>query len=517
MSWTWAVGLLAVVFLLLDAHAVLAAAALAGAVVGWILGGARPHPPLCVLALACGLLGLATVDGPPLGGAPIERAVAWAVSTPVALWALGAGIAGRLAVGGAFLASLGAALPVVVAVERAGRSQTVAAGAVAAVLLGAGLVVLAARLPRQGRRALVGAAFLPALVFLVRGPASPGPYAHPADLPVRAAVEVELHVTDTALLSSVAALPDGRIAFGEFASGRVHVLDPSTGVTELRATVPLPPIHGARTNYELGLWGLAAATDGALFAMAVHRWDEADPSPQARSSRVVRIGRDGSIDDVATGLPAGPIHAGGALAFADDGSLYVAVGDGLSHGARGERVGTDPLAGTILRLPAGWSGSPTEAEVHARGFRNIYGMAFGADGGLWATENGPDCCDALFAVASGAFHGWPPAAGSAEVDPVWESGRQRLGPTGIVQLGATYGEAAGDLLFATWHTGALHRVRVDGTSVLEHEIVTVMPTSRPAGGPYRFAGAFTGLTRAPDGSVWFSTVNAVGRIVALAR
>lgn len=515
-AWLWGLAGLAAALMVPDPHRVLAAGAGVGAAAGWVLGATRPPLFTAIVALAAAALGLATIDGPPLGGAPGERALTWALSSPVALWSVGAGVGGRLLTRRELVPAMVALLPVALAVERAGRSQTVAAGAVVCVVGGALLAEVHDRAGERGRRALSSLVFAPALIFAVRGPRSPGPYAHPASLPVRAAAQIELHVTDTPLLSSLAVLPDGRVAYGEFASGRIHVLDPGTGESRLLATVPLPTIRGSRANYELGLWGLAAAPDGSVFAMAIHRWDEESADDSARTSRVVRIDPSGVVHGVLEGLPAGPIHAGGALAVDREGALFAAVGDGLSHGPQGDRVGQTPWAGTVLRLPPGWSGAPSDALVHARGFRNIYGLTVAPDGRLWATENGPDCCDALFAVEPGRFHGWPPAAGPAEVAPVWSSGRQRLGPTGIVVLGERYEGYAGDLLFATWHTGALHRVRMAGREVREHEIVTVVPTARPDEGPYAFAGAFTGLAVGPDGSVWFSTVNAVGRLAAIA-
>ncbi len=499
----------------------LAAGALAGAAAGWTLGGTTPARAVVGLGLVAALLGWAATDGPMLSGVPLERAVTWALVAPAGCWALAAAVGIRLARQGA-LGSAAAVLVVLGCVaEASGRPHMASAGAAVCVVGGGLLAAGLSAYPRGGRAALL--ALLPLAVAVLRPPIAAGPYDHPAGLKVREAVELEMLVGDGALISSLAALPDGRIAYGEFASGWIHLLNPITGTTSRLGRVPVPEIRGARDNYELGLWGLAVPPSGAwVYAMAVHRWDEDDPDPSARSSRIVRVSvADGHLEEVLAGIPAGPVHAGGALAFDATGTLlFASVGDGLRYGARGDEPAAPSDAGSVLRLTAD-GGVPADnpevgSPVWARGFRNVYGLALDGDGTLWATANGPDCCDGLLRVEPGRDHGWPPGQAGSPVLPVWESGPQRLGPTGLAVLSSRYGALEGDLVFATWHTGALHRVRVDGRRVIEHEILLRVPTSRPTEGAYAFAGAFTGLTTAPNGTLWFSTLNGVGRVLAMA-
>ena len=151
----------------------------------------------------------------------------------------------------------------------------------------------------------------------------------------------------------------------------------------------------------------------------------------------------------------------------------------------------------------------------ARGLRNPYGLAVAADGRLYATENGPDCCDRLLLVEPGADFGWRPERDGTVggIDPaessktpgqvLWDSGSARIGPTGIV--------AEDDrLYFATWHTGAVHEVEVGREE--SHRIVFEAPLARPPeDSAYRFHGALTGLAVDPSGRLWFSSMGAVGR------
>ncbi|MCO4773814.1 MAG: PQQ-dependent sugar dehydrogenase [Deltaproteobacteria bacterium] len=506
---------------LLDSHAPVLPVALLAGTVGWTLGGARETRLLAVLGLTGALMGWLATDAAPLSGDAWDRRLAWALTAPAGGWCLSAGVAGRLALRGRFGVALGLVLALGVAGDFAGRSHMVAAGAATCLLGGAALAWLDERLDWPQVPYALGLALLPLAVAALRGPVAAGPYDHPPDLRVRQAGHLELLVDDGAMISSVAALPDGRVAFGEFASGRVFLLDPVTGSASLLARVDLPVVSGTRRSYELGLWGLAAHPDGSsVYAMAIERWDEEDPDELARSSRIVRIALDsGDVSTIRSGIPAGPVHAGGALLFEPGGALLASVGDGLRHGAQGETPQDAPGAGVILRLTD--QGEPAEGNpvagspVLASGFRNVYGLALAADGALWATENGPDCCDAIHRVQAGAFHGWPPGVADERVTPVWGSGAQRLGPTGIALLSDRYGELAGDLVVATWHTGALHRLRVEGEAILEHEIITSVPLASPDAGPYAFSGAFTALSTGPDGTLWFATLNAVGRVVSL--
>ncbi len=484
-------------------------------VLGALVGGAAglvlarvPGWEGTALAMTAAGLGSLTGTGSVGGGTPIELTVSGAITGAAGLWCFAAATAERRLAQGAWTQGALLLLALLVSVDLAGRSYAVSAGA-ALCILGGGVFVW---LRRWLDAPVWAAACAPLAVGLLRPPTASGPYDHPPDLPVRVASRLDVVVRDGAMISSLAALSDGTIAYGEFASGRVFLLEPESGRSRLLAQIPLPVVRGSRDSYELGLWGLAAHPDGSsIFAMAVHRWDEGATDPAARSSRIVRIDLvDGTVRSVVEGIPAGPIHAGGALLFDGDGVLHASVGDGLVHGTLGEEPVSAPGAGVILSLQPG-----AEPRVVARGFRNVYGMAWADDGALWVTENGPDCCDALHRVQPGGFHGWPPGVERDAVEPVWQSGRQRIGPTGLAKLSSRYGEFAGDLVFGTWHTGALHRVRVDGERVLEHEIITRIPLASPGDGPYPFAGAFTGLSTAPDGTLWFSTLNAVGRVLSL--
>jgi glucose/arabinose dehydrogenase len=373
----------------------------------------------------------------------------------------------------------------------------------------------------------------------VRDGRGAGAYIHPAGLEVEGGLGYEIIDSTLQLPSALTHSPDGRVFVADFATGTIWVYADSNGAWDRSVFARWPAIQGAvpaAGSSEAGLWGLAFDPAGGwLYAMGIERWSP-QPGPGGRARGLSRILR---FEDAAGGepdwelvlgdLPAGMLHSGGALTFGPHGDLYASVGDG-GHGGPGRQE----LVGTILRLsPSGARSEfppaqgeatrslPAQGEaprslVYARGLRNPYGLDFGADGLLYATENGPDCCDRLLRVVEGADFGWAASEGPVDLEilasnpslsaPLWDSGPSRIGPTGLVA-----GE--GTLHFVTWHTAALHALELDsvggvGAHVIRFDGATARP---PEASVYRFSGGFTGLSRGPDGRLWFTAAGALGR------
>jgi glucose/arabinose dehydrogenase len=223
---------------------------------------------------------------------------------------------------------------------------------------------------------------------------------------------------------------------------------------------------------------------------------------------------------VLSNLPAGRDHSGGALTFGPDGNLYASIREGSSRD-----LSRDPLSleGSIIRVTANgavptdnpFEGSP----VSAYGFRNPFGLAFlpGTDV-LYATDNGPNCCDRLIRIEPGRFHGWPDYGrvkgdysqveqGSSIVRPLVVGG-QIFAPTLLVGYnGDIYGEKfKGNLFFGSFTSGNIHRVILseDGFNVVRHEIILSSDTRQPV----------IGLTAGDDGHIFFATGPDVYRILS---
>jgi len=477
------------------------------------------------------------------------RGVAWAAAWPGTGLVAATGLASltvlvdarseqpgrRYALGGAAIVLAVAGL----LLSGEGRVRILEGAAVGALLSGLLVAGLLAR--RERAAAPVVAVLCLALVGwtgLVRDRWGAGEYVHPAGVAISDEFAgMEVVGRGILLTSSIAPAPDGRLFFGEFTTGRIGVFTPEgdgwVESTFAELEIPRPP--GARRSYESGLWGVAVHPEEPwVYAMAAASFDVATDDIRG-TARVVRFrdegGVGGAMEVVLDGIPAGPIHNGGALLFGPDGKLWATVGDGGREDP--PPGGPHALPGTLLRLePDGRvpddnpvPGSP----VVAWGFRNIYGFDFTPGGAIWATENGPWCCDRVLRVEQEMDHGWPRYGADlsdaeamrsdpSAVAPAFDSGTSRISPTGLVWLPeGAYDQPAGTLLFATWHTAAIHRMRVDEAGdVLAHDIVfDMLPTRTPAGSLYPFAGGFSGLSLGPDGLVYFSSLDAVGRIASL--
>jgi glucose/arabinose dehydrogenase len=123
-------------------------------------------------------------------------------------------------------------------------------------------------------------------------------------------------------------------------------------------------------------------------------WKDTDGDGLAEEVRVI-------IGD----LPASGLHQNNSVVLGPDGRLYVGMGTASNAAVSGEHR----YSGTILAVDA----DSGEASVYASGFRNPFGLAFAADGTLYATDNGvdPDLAEEapeeLDRVLPGGFYGHP--------------------------------------------------------------------------------------------------------------
>jgi glucose/arabinose dehydrogenase len=294
---------------------------------------------------------------------------------------------------------------------------------------------------------------------------------------------------------SILRLPGGGILVSERDTANVvEVL--GDGSLRVAATVP----------------GVVPGGEGGLLGLAFRPTDGDDPGSvyayftAASDNRIVRMpltGAPGSLglgaaEDVLTGIPKAGNHDGGRLAFGPDGFLYATAGDAGNGDAAQD---PNSLSGKILRMtPDGRPapGNPFGNFAWSLGHRNPQGLAWDANGDLWAAEFGQNTWDELNRIARGANYGWPVVEGQAGdsrfVDPVQQWSTSEASPSGLAIVGDTLFLAAlrgerlwsiapatsGGALAATpWFTGELGRLR--------------------------------DVTAGPDGELWFIGNNTDGR------
>lgn len=107
-------------------------------------------------------------------------------------------------------------------------------------------------------------------------------------------------------------------------------------------------------------------------------------------------------------------HFGCRIAQADDGSLFLALGDRFQRMADAQTL--DNHHGKVVRVrPDGSAhpGNPFVArngalpEIWSFGHRNVQGATLGPDGRLWTIEHGPQGGDELNRTEAGKNYGWP--------------------------------------------------------------------------------------------------------------
>jgi glucose/arabinose dehydrogenase len=225
----------------------------------------------------------------------------------------------------------------------------------------------------------------------------------------------------------VALLPGGGALVAERDTARILLIS-STGRISTAGTVP-----GVDPAGEGGLLGLAVSPHLAGDHL-IYAYFTAD-----RDNRIVRMtyrnNRLGPPQVIADGIPKGPIHNGGRLAFGPDGMLYAGTGE---SGRRGLAQDRSSLGGKILRMtPEGRPapGNPFGSLVYSYGHRNVQGLAFDSRGRLWASEFGQDTWDELNLIRRGANYGWPVVEGVGHragfVDPVAEWHTDDASPSGL--------------------------------------------------------------------------------------
>ena len=322
----------------------------------------------------------------------------------------------------------------------------------------------------------------------------------------------------------LAFLPDGRLLVTE-RPGRLRLAGPDGRLSDPLAGVPEVAAGG-----QGGLLDVALSPRFTQDQLVYLSFSESGPggaSTAVARGRLSERGLEGT-QVVWRQQPKvnSTFHWGSRLVFRPDGTLFVTLGDRLSH-----REAAQDLAvtlGKIVRINADGSiprdnpfvdrdgGRP---EIWSYGHRNVQAAALDATGRLWTVEHGARGGDELNQPQAGRNYGWPIITYGVDYsgarigvgtsrpgmeqpvyywDPV-------IAPSGAVfYTGDRFRAWRGDLFVGSLQPGRLVRLRLADSRVVLEERYVIDPGER-----------IRDVRQGPDGLIYLLTDNPQGRIVRL--
>lgn len=308
-------------------------------------------------------------------------------------------------------------------------------------------------------------------------------------------------------------LPDGRLLVTEKA-GTLHLYDPAENNTGNISGVPQVVNAGQGGLGDVVLHP-QYATNSWVYISYAESGEGGSGAAVARARLALNDTGGGALEDLEviwrqTPKVSGDGHFGHRIAFDNDGMLWI---------SSSERQKFDPAQdmssnmGKMVRLNDDGS-IPTDnpfadqgevaAQVWSLGHRNILGLAFAADGRLWAHEMGPKGGDELNLIERGVNYGYPVVSDGDHYDdkpipnhdtrpefraPVI-SWTPVISPAGfIIYDGNLFQQWDGSGFIGGLSSMSLVRVEFDGDSAREAERFDMQRRIRE-------------VEQGPDGAIW---------------
>lgn len=326
------------------------------------------------------------------------------------------------------------------------------------------------------------------------------------------------HVVDAEFPWGLAFLPNGDLLFTEKDAGLKFL---PQGQSQASPVAGMPP---ALTEGQGGYFGIALDPAFETNRLVYVAYAEGTPEDNGTAVIRARLSDDNSaLEDVTQIFRADArdtsYHFGGRLQFANDGTLFVSLGEGFKYMADAQN--TQITHGKIVRINAdgtipadnpfadGIGGKP---EVYSYGHRNIQGLYYDkASGTLYETEHGPKGGDELNIIRPGANYGWPKITygvnydGTIITEKTAAEGMEQpltywvpsIAPSGLTRLTSdVYPGWKGDLFAGGMNGPAgleLVRIRIEDGKVTERENL------------FKDEYAIRDVVEAPDGHLYVAT------------
>ncbi|WNL39800.1 PQQ-dependent sugar dehydrogenase [Halomonas sp. PAMB 3232] len=324
---------------------------------------------------------------------------------------------------------------------------------------------------------------------------------------------------------AVAFLPDGRYLVSE-RSGALNLVDDQGHIEALEG---MPEVSTQ------GQGGLLDVVLHPAFGDGEHdwiyfTWSKPDQNSTRTALSRVRWEGDGLGElehlfeqDRASGPGR---HYGSRLAFLDDGTLVMSVGDRGSDPTRAQA--RDDHAGSTLRLTE-TGGVPADNpfvddgatldEIYTLGNRNIQGMTVRDNGELWVSEHGPRTGDELNLIQPGENYGWPEVTlgnDYATNEPLGVDSKPgmtgpavalegRFAPSGLAEVNSERFTAwQGNLLAGGLSSEKLERFVIESGRAVESEVVLEGEVGR-----------IRDVRQGPDGGIYLLTDSDQGGLYRL--
>nr|WP_226341518.1 MULTISPECIES: PQQ-dependent sugar dehydrogenase [unclassified Halomonas] len=292
---------------------------------------------------------------------------------------------------------------------------------------------------------------------------------------------------------AVAFLPDGRYLVSE-RRGNLNLVEPESGQSKALDGLPSVNHHGQGGLLDVVLHPSFGDGDNDWVYFT---WSKPEGSNSRSALSRAKWQGDtlGEIEHLFEQDRASSPgrHYGSRLAWLDDGTLLMSIGD---RGVDPSRAQTsDDHAGSTLRLTA-TGGVPddnpfvdddnTLDEIYTLGNRNIQGMTVLSNGQAWASEHGPRTGDELNHLEPSNNYGWPEVSQGNDyatnqpigveslpgmADPVYLF-EGRFAPSGLAEVTSdAFSGWHGNLLAGGLASETLLRVVLDNDQVVDEEVI----------------------------------------------